>query len=262
MPGATCRSRPQAAAEASAVRVGTRAVSSSERPVSGRGRPPSPSSESSTIFVVFDTTSGRMRSSMISVYRRVLRLLDRVLQRAELVDLHTAHVARLHEHRARLHPETDAGRRSRRDEVTGGERHEPGEVADEIAHVEDEGLRVAPLHLLTIHERPQLEAVRIGNLLAVGDVGADGCRRLEDLAGHPLGGEELEIARARIVDDCVAPYVIQRRLLRHEARGTTDHDPQLDLPVELLAPAWAQDRIPGADECVVPLGEGRLIVWT
>src|SRR2546430_13311986 len=45
--------------------------------------------------------------------------------------------------------------------------------------------------------------------------------RLEDLAGHPLGGEELEIACARVVDDRVAPHVIQRRLLRHEARGTT-----------------------------------------
>src|SRR5882762_1846844 len=125
MPGATWRSRPQAASEASAFRWGMSAVSSSERPVSGRGRPPSPSSERSTIFVVFDTTSGRMRSGMASVYRRVVRLLDRVRQRAKLVDLYAAHVARLHEHRTRLHPETDAGRRSRRDEVTGGERHEP-----------------------------------------------------------------------------------------------------------------------------------------
>ena len=64
MPGATWRSRPHAAWAASAARFGSRAVSSSERPVSGRGSPPSPSSESSTIFVVFGTTNGATRSSI------------------------------------------------------------------------------------------------------------------------------------------------------------------------------------------------------
>src|SRR5260370_760506 len=142
MPGATCRSRPQAAAEASAVRLGTRAVSSSERPVSGRGRPPNPSSERSTIFVVFDTTSGRMRSSMTSVYRRVLRLLDRDLQPAQRV----------------------------------------------------------------------------------------------------------------------APHVSARRHLRHGAHATTDPAPQLDLPIELLARARAQDRITGADDRGVPLAEDRRLL--
>src|SRR2546425_12425709 len=108
MPGGTWRTSPQAASEARAVRLGMPAVSSSERPVSGRGRPPSPSSERSTIFVVFDTTSGRMRSSMAPVYRRPLRLLDGVLDRAEPVDLHAAHVSGLQEHRGRLHREPHA----------------------------------------------------------------------------------------------------------------------------------------------------------
>src|SRR5436190_17701085 len=107
MPGATWRSRPHAAAEASALRFGIAAVSSSDRPVSGRGRPPSPSSERSTIFVVFDTTSGRISSCMASVYRSPLCLLDRVLERAQLVDFDAAHVPGLEEYR-RLHRESHA----------------------------------------------------------------------------------------------------------------------------------------------------------
>src|SRR5438034_5714882 len=47
-------------------------------------------------------------------------------------------------------------------------------------------LRVAVLHLLAVHPGPELESVRVGDLLPVGDVGADGRRGLEDLPGHPL----------------------------------------------------------------------------
>src|SRR5215468_10741991 len=109
MPGPTWRSRPHAASEASAARFGMRAVSSSERPVSGRGKPPSPSSESSTILVVLLTTRGRMRSSMTSsVYRRLLCLLDGIVHRAEAVDLHAAHVTGLQEDGRGLHCEADA----------------------------------------------------------------------------------------------------------------------------------------------------------
>src|SRR6516164_5537210 len=53
IPGATWRISPQAASVASWDRFGSCAVSSSERPVSGRGSPPRPSSETRTIFVVF-----------------------------------------------------------------------------------------------------------------------------------------------------------------------------------------------------------------
>src|SRR5207247_10470391 len=56
--------RPHAASLASWERLGSRAVSSSERPVSGRGSPPSPSSETRTIFVVFERTGGAIRSSI------------------------------------------------------------------------------------------------------------------------------------------------------------------------------------------------------
>src|SRR3989454_8356127 len=76
--------RPHADSAASADRLGRRAVSSSERPVSGRGRPPRPSSESTTIFVVFWTTSGAISSS---IDRARSRLLHRVLEPPEPGDL-------------------------------------------------------------------------------------------------------------------------------------------------------------------------------
>ena len=69
MPGATCRKSPHAASDASAVRFGTRAVSSSDFPVSGLGNPPSPSNDINTIFVVFGIASDRISSSMRPVYR-------------------------------------------------------------------------------------------------------------------------------------------------------------------------------------------------
>src|SRR2546428_11107824 len=113
MPGATWRMRPHAASVASCDRFGRRAVSSSERPVSGRGSPPSPSSETRTIFVVFETTSGAITSSI-----GVLRLLHGVLDLAEGGDVQAANVARLEEDR-RLAREAHAGRCARRDEIAG-----------------------------------------------------------------------------------------------------------------------------------------------
>ncbi len=65
MPGATWRSRPQALRRASASRWGIRAVSSSDRPVAGSGKPPSPSAERRTILVAPGTAKLRIRSRSI-----------------------------------------------------------------------------------------------------------------------------------------------------------------------------------------------------
>src|SRR5437870_747572 len=200
--------RPHADSAASAARFGRCPVSSSERPVSGRGRPPRPSTESTTIFVVFWTTSGAISSS---IDRARSRLLHRVLEPPEPGDLHCDDVTRLEVH-GRLLAEPDAGRRSGGDEIAGRERHQPREIAHEVADVEDERLRVAALHLLAVHPGPELEGVWVGDLLPVGDVGADGRRSLEDLPGHPLARDELEVPRARVVDDRVPPHVVERLL--------------------------------------------------
>src|SRR5256886_2510731 len=194
--------RPHADSAASAARFGRCPVSSSERPVSGRGRPPRPSTESTTIFVVFWTTSGAISSS---IDRARSRLLHRVLEPPEPGDLHCDDVTRLEVH-GRLLAEPDAGRRSGGDEIAGRERHQAREIAHEVADVEDERLRVAALHLLAVHPGPELGGVWVGDLLPVGAVGADGRRSLEDLPGHPLARGELEGPRAAAVGDRVPPH--------------------------------------------------------
>src|SRR5256712_6344491 len=248
--------RPHADSAASAARFGRRAVSSSERPVSGRGRPPRPSSESTTIFVVFWTTSGAISSS---IDRARSRLLHRVLEPPEPGDLHCDDVTRLEVH-GRLLAEPDAGRRSGGDEIAGRERHQPREIAHERADVEDERLRVAALHLLAIHPGPELEGVWVGDLLPVGDVGADGRGGLEDLPGHPLTRDELEVPRARVVDDRVPPHVVERLLSGDETRRAADDHAQLDLPVELLRAARPQDGLARVADRVRPLGEDRWLL--
>src|SRR5213595_2919650 len=91
----------------------------------------------------------------------------------------------------RLLAEPDAGRRAGGDEIAGRQGHEAGQIAHQVADVEDERLGVAALHLLAVHPGPELEGVRVGGLLAIGDVRADGRRGLEDLPGHPLARDEL-----------------------------------------------------------------------
>src|SRR2546425_8390855 len=248
--------RPHADSAASAARFGRRAVSSSERPVSGRGRPPRPSSESTTIFVVFWTTSGAISSS---IDRARSRLLHRVLEPPEPGDLHRDDVTRLEVH-GRLLAEPDAGRRSGGDEIAGRERHQPREIAHEVADVEDERLRVAALHLLAVHPGPELEGVWVGDLLPVGDVGSDGRRSLEDLPDHPLARDELEVPSARVVDDRVPPHVVERLLSGDETRRAADDHAQLDPPVELLRAARPQDGLARVADRVRPLGEDRWLL--
>src|SRR4029434_1595135 len=104
--------RPQAASVASCDRLGSFAVSSSERPVSGRGSPPSPSSETMTIFVVFEMTRGAITSSIAGSSR----LLHGILDLPETGDLQAAGVAGLEEDR-RLARESHARRRAGRAHV-------------------------------------------------------------------------------------------------------------------------------------------------
>src|SRR5712692_3113206 len=184
MPGATWRMRPQADRLASASRLGRRAVSSSDLPVSGCGSPPSPSSESSTILVEFSTTSGATTSNMIPPMGGLVRapqapralgtprrsrgaprvtpperqrssqlvrliglsVFDRVFQRSQARDLDSAAVAGLKED-GWFACEPDAGRGAGGDEVTRLERDQRRKIAHEIPDVEDERSRVAVLHL-------------------------------------------------------------------------------------------------------------------
>src|SRR5881628_2441890 len=69
-----------------------------------------------------------------------------------------------------------------------------------------------------------------------------------------------EVAGAHVVDDRVAPDVVERPLLRHEARGAPDHDAELDLPVEHAGAAGSQDRLARIEDRVRPLREDRRLL--
>src|SRR3989442_918041 len=246
--------RPHAASLASWERLGSRAVSISERPVSGRGSPPSPSSETRTVFVVFETTSGAITSSI-----GASRFLDGILDLPEAGDVQAARVPRLEEDR-RLARETHAGRRTRRDEIAGREGHEAREVAHEITDIEDERLGVPRLHLLSVDPEPQLEDVRVRDLVPIRDVRTDRREGLGDLPGHPLAPDELEVAGAHVVDDRVAPDVVQRLAYPDEPGAAADHHPELDLPVELLRASGPEDRLARIEDRVRPLRKDRRLL--
>src|SRR3989442_12051097 len=183
-----------------------------------------------------------------------LRILDGVFESPETGDLHAARVAGLHPDR-RLAPEPDARRGAGRDEIAGRERHQPREVADEVADVEDEVPCGAVLHEVPVHPGLEIEDVRIPDLAAVGDVGADRRERVGDLAGRPLARDELKIAGTGVVDDRVAPDVVEGRLLRDEAGGPSDDDAQLDLPVQLGRASRSENGLAGIEDRVGPLGK-------
>src|SRR3970282_770918 len=121
------------------------------------------------------------------------------------------------------------------------------------ADVEDEGPGVAGLHPLAVDPRPEVEAVGVGDLGAVGDAGPDRRERLARLARRPLGRDELEVARAHVVDDRVAPDVVERLLARDDPGGPADHHAELDLPVELRGAARPQDRLARVEDRGWPL---------
>src|SRR5437763_9455563 len=73
---------------------------------------------------------------------------------AEAGDAEAHLVARLQEHRGRLHAEPDAGRRSGRDEVAGPERHEAAAVGDQLGDAEDHRLGAAVLAALAVDVEP------------------------------------------------------------------------------------------------------------
>src|SRR5262249_62171441 len=75
-----------------------------------------------------------------------------------------------------------------------------------------------------------------------------------------LAADELEVARAHVVDDRIAPDVVERLLLADEARGLADHDTELDFPVELIRAAWSQDRLARIQDRVRPLREDRRLL--
>src|SRR5207245_10324322 len=83
---------------------------------------------------------------------------------------------------------------------------------------------------------------------------------LRDCTAQPLAAAEPEGACTHGVDDRVAPDVVERTVSADEARGLSDHDAELDFPVELIRAARPQDRLVRIEDRVRPLREDRRLL--
>ncbi len=124
---------------------------------------------------------------------------------------------------------------ARRDEGARQQRRGARQVRDEGGHRTDHlaGRRV--LHDLPVDDGPDVQILRVGDLVG-GDDERPGRREpVERLAPRPLRLGELDVARRDVVDDGVAPHVRQRIGLGDVLRRPTDDDAELGFVVDRLA---------------------------
>src|SRR5690606_25128613 len=112
-------------------------------------------------------------------------------------------------------------------------RHDGRDVRDEFVNVEQHELRVAVLLLDAIHPRPDLQIVRIPDLVASDDARTHRREAVLSLRDDPLTGPPA-IARRNVIDDGIAKYIVESVRLCDIPRGLTYHDSKLCLPIELL----------------------------
>src|SRR5688572_7424641 len=90
---------------------------------------------------------------------------DWVLQHPEVADFDPHGLARA-EIAGRLPPVSGAGRRPRRDDVAGLERHDPREVAHDLRDPEDHPRSTPVLQALAVDPEPDREVMRLRDLVA------------------------------------------------------------------------------------------------
>src|SRR5258707_4738743 len=103
--------------------------------------------------------------------------------------------------------EPHAGRRSGTDDIAGLQSHEARDMLDKLRNTEDQFPSVRMLERFAPNRKTNIKRLRIGDLVAGDNVRAQWCKGTEALAQGPLGGRELYVARAHIVQDSVAEYV-------------------------------------------------------
>ncbi len=110
----------------------------------------------------------------------------------------------------------------------GGQRHEAGQVFDQVRNVEHEVARVALLRDLAVHRRRQREVARIGHVGGVDQPRTQHRARVAVLHAQVRPVVVLEIVADRVVvGHRVAGHDVQRVRAPHAARRLADHDRQL-----------------------------------
>ena len=165
---------------------------------------------------------------------------------------------------AGLHP-AHAGRRSRHQEIAGGERDAAGQVGDRLRHAPDHLGEVAALPDGAVHTGLDRAPVRMPDLRRRRDR-ADGAGPVEALREVPGPGQllrfGLEVAPRHVEPHRVAVDMRQGVGLRDVPPIRADGDHELDLVVQILRPAREGQGAAAGHDGIGRLGEeeGRLAV--
>ena len=142
---------------------------------------------------------------MRALRRGLFRFADRNFQRADTVDAAFDVVAGVEL--------GDAGRRSRHDDVAGGELHLLRKLPDDFGHVPDQFGEVALLGFLAVHRQPDLALGGMADLGSGLDRGA-GRGIVEGFSDFPrpllLARGKLQVAAGEVDADGVPVDMVQR----------------------------------------------------
>src|SRR5690606_30656452 len=158
----------------------------------------------------------------------------------------------------RLDAHADSRWRPGGDEVAWLQAHKLGEVRDDMLHRKDHGLGGAILIAMPIDLQPEPQVLRIRDLIAGHQVGADGAEGVMALALHPLSATlRLKFPLGNIVHDAVAGHIVERLFFRDVLGLLADDEGQFDLPVGLARVARNLDGIVRPDDATRRLHENH-----
>ena len=89
----------------------------------------------------------------------------------------------------RLHAHPHARRGSGGDDITRVERHELGQMADNLRDREDHGRCISSLHAFAVHIQRHVQRLRVWNFISGHEIGARGAEGVAAFALGPLPGQ-------------------------------------------------------------------------
>ncbi len=137
----------------------------------------------------------------------------------------------------------------------GFECEDRGDVADEKRHAEDQVARRAVLKHLAVQPLHDTQPRAVAQFRHRGEAVAERAERVEPLCSRPLTLAVLDVSGRQVVRAAVAAHMRQRFALCDAAPANGDLDCELRLRVHVRRFRRQDDRIAGADECVLELPE-------
>src|SRR6202008_4473438 len=99
---------------------------------------------------------------------------------------------------------------TRRNQVTGQERHVSAHIRDKLRDRKYHRSRIGVLHALSVHLKPKIKALRICNLVGTHQPWTDRAKRIASLPLVPLRRLHLKGSFSNVVDDAISSHVVQR----------------------------------------------------